>query len=76
LKISSTEAFVAVSSFKQAFQQKLDIEVAGVRTEHPEFVVRQIAEHLSATIWEIRSSLKRLGIVMPEGHRPRLNPEN
>lgn len=67
---------MAVSIFRQKYQQKMDEEVASIRAEHPEFVIGQIAKHLIATVWEVRSSLKRLRIVMPEGRRPRPVSEN
>lgn len=63
-------------SFRETFQAKLDVEVKRLREDHPEYVISDIMEALTATRWEIRSSLKRLGIEMPDGRRSRLNPEN
>ena len=62
-------------SFKSTFRQTLDIEVKRVVESHPEYVIRQIAHALTATIGEIRASLKRLGVTMRDGRPPRRSQE-
>jgi hypothetical protein len=63
-------------SFRSDYNAKLDIEIARVHEDHPEFTTTEIANEIITTIWAVRMSLKRLGIKLPEGRRPRLNPEN
>jgi hypothetical protein len=63
-------------SFRSDYNAKLDIEIARVHEDHPEFTTTKIANEIITTIWAVRMSLKRLGIKLPEGRRPRLNPEN
>ena len=62
-------------SFKSTFRKTLDTEVKRVLESHPEYVIRQIAHELTATIGEIRASLKRLGVTMRDGRPPRRSQE-
>ncbi len=63
-------------SFRETFQKTLDAQVRRVLADHPEFVIREIGYELTATIGEIRASLKRLGVTMRDGRPPRRNSEN
>ena len=65
-----------MTTFAASFRNKLDLEVARIREEHPEYVIREIATAVPASIGEIRASLRRLGITMLTGRRPRRNREN
>jgi hypothetical protein len=63
-------------SFRDTLQQTLDAQVKRVLADHPKFVIREIGYELTATIGEIRASLKRLGVTMRDGRPPRRNSEN
>jgi hypothetical protein len=54
-------------SFKETYRQKLDVEVKRVHEEHPYWGARLIAQEVVASYWDVRSSLKRLGIKIPIG---------
>jgi hypothetical protein len=62
-------------TFKEKFRQTLDVEVAKVHEQHPHWGARLIAQQVIASYWDVRCSLKRLGIKIPLGH-PIVNSEN